>query len=155
MGCIVHRIAKSQTQLRGFHFLQFRGNLPTSRVAKEKAMTIYSSTLAGKVPWMEEPGRLQSTGQLGVRHDFTFTFIYWRRKWQPTPVFLPGESQGQESWWAVVYGVAQSQTRLKRLSSSSKNQLWIFFKILSQVQSTVFKTVQSLKQFLKLNNGFL
>ena len=43
----------------------------------------------------------------------------WRRKWQPTPVFLPGESQGREAWWAEVYGVAQSRTRLKRRSSSS------------------------------------
>ena len=60
-------------------------------------MATHSSTLAGKVPWMEEPGRLQSTGSLGVGHDFTFTFTYWRRKWQPTPVFLPGESQGRES----------------------------------------------------------
>ena len=41
----------------------------------------------------------------------------WRRKWQPTPVFLPGESQGWGAWWAAIYGVAQSQTRLKRLSS--------------------------------------
>ena len=45
--------------------------------------------------------------------------MHWRRKWQPTPVFLPGESQGRGAWWAAVYGVAQSQTRLKRLSSSS------------------------------------
>ena len=51
--------------------------------------------------------------------DFTFTFMHWRRKWQPTPVFLPGESQGQGAWWAAIYGVAQSWTRLKRLSSSS------------------------------------
>ena len=36
--------------------------------------------------------------------DFTFTFVHWRRKWQPTPVFLPGESQGRGAWWAVVYG---------------------------------------------------
>ena len=45
--------------------------------------------------------------------------MHWRRKWQPTPVFLPGESQGWEAWWAAVYGVAQSRTQLKRLSSSS------------------------------------
>ena len=51
--------------------------------------------------------------------DFTFTFMHWRRKWQPTPVFLPGESQGQGSLWASIYGVAQSRTRLKWLSSSS------------------------------------
>ena len=43
------------------------------------------------------------------------------RKWQPTPVFLPGESQGWGAWWAAVYGVAQSRTRLKQLSSSSSS----------------------------------
>ena len=51
--------------------------------------------------------------------DFTFTFMHWRRKWQPSPLFLPGESQGRGAWWAAVYGVAQSRTRLKPLSSSS------------------------------------
>jgi len=49
--------------------------------------------------------------------------MHWRRKWQPTPVFLPGESQGQEAWWAAVSGVAQSRRRLKRLSSSSSNRV--------------------------------
>ena len=68
----------------------------------EKAMAPHSSTLAWKIPWMEEPGRLQSMGSLGVRHDWAtslslFTFMHWRRKWQPTPVFLPGESQGRGS----------------------------------------------------------
>ena len=48
---------------------------------------------------------------------FTTSAIWWRRKWQPTPVFSPGESQG----WAAVYGVAQSRTHLKRLSSSSSS----------------------------------
>jgi len=43
----------------------------------------------------------------------------WRRKWQPTPVFLPGESQDGGAWWAAVYGVAQSWTHLKWRSSSS------------------------------------
>ena len=45
--------------------------------------------------------------------------MHWRRKWQPTPVFLPGESQGRGAWWAAVCGAAKSRTRLKRLSSSS------------------------------------
>ena len=68
----------------------------------EKAVVPHSSTLAWKVPWMEEPGRLQSMGSLRVRHDWTtslslFTFMHRRRKWQPTPVFLAGESQGWES----------------------------------------------------------
>ena len=67
-------------------------------------------------------------GVARVGHDWAtslslFTFMHWRRKWQPTPVFLPGESQGWEAWWAAVYGVAQSRTRLKRRSSSS-HSLW-------------------------------
>ena len=84
-------------------------------------MATHSSTLAWKTPWTEEPGGLQSMGLRRVGHDWAtsfslFTFMHWRRKWQPTPVFLPGESQG--AWWAAVYGVAQSQTWLKWLSSS-------------------------------------
>ena len=56
-------------------------------------MAPHSSTLAGKIPWMEELGRLQSMGFLRVRHDWAtslslFSFMHWRRKWQPTPVFL-------------------------------------------------------------------
>ena len=67
-------------------------------------MATHTSTLAWKIPWVEEPGRLQSMGLLRVGHDFTFT--HWRRKWQPTPVFLPGESHAEEP------GVTESQTRL-------------------------------------------
>ena len=86
-------------------------------------MASHSSTLAWKIPCMEEPGRLQSMGSLRVGHDWVtslslFTFLHWRRKWQPTPVFLPGESQGWGSLVAAVYGVTQSWTRLKWLSSS-------------------------------------
>ena len=53
---------------------------------------------------------------------FTFTFMHWRRKWQRTPVFLPGESQGRGSLVAAVYGVARSRTRWKWLSSSSSSR---------------------------------
>ena len=65
----------------------------------EKAMAPHSSTLAWKIPRTEEPGRLQSMGSRRVGHYWPtslslFTFMHWRRKWQPTPVFLPGESQG-------------------------------------------------------------
>jgi len=65
-------------------------------------MATHSSALARKIPWMEEPGRLQSIESQRVGHDRAtslslFTFMHWRRKWQPTPVFLPGESQGQGS----------------------------------------------------------
>ena len=89
-------------------------------------MAPHSSTLAWKIPWTEEPGRPQSMGWLRVgpysaTSLWLFTFMHWRRKWQPTPVFLPGESQGRGASWAAVYGVAQSQTWLKRLSSSSSS----------------------------------
>ena len=65
-------------------------------------MAPHSSTLAWKLPWTEEPGRLQSMGSLRVGHDLVtslsvFTFVHRRRKWQPTPVFLPAESQGRRS----------------------------------------------------------
>ena len=64
----------------------------------EKAMAPHSSTLAWKIPWTEEPGKLQSMGLPRVEHDWTtslsiFTFMHWRRKWQPTPVFLPGTGE--------------------------------------------------------------
>ena len=156
----------------------------------EKAMATHSSTLAWKITWMEEPGRLQSMGSLTVGHDWAtslslFTFIRWRRKWQPTPVFLPGESQGLGSlvgcrlwghteldtterlpfqfslscigegngnplqcsclenprdggaWWAAVYGVSQSWTRLKWLSSIHiKTRAAKFYFLIRQDQST-------------------
>ena len=130
-------------------------------------MATHSNTLAWEIQWMEEPGGLQSMGLWRVRHDWVtslFTFMHWRKKWQPTPVFLPGESQGWGSlvgyhlwgctesdttewlsfhfhalekemathssilawripgtgaWWAAIYGVTHSRTRLMWLSSSS------------------------------------
>ena len=45
-------------------------------IKAEKAMASHSSTVAWKIPWMEEPGSLQSMGSLRVRHDFTFTFHF-------------------------------------------------------------------------------
>ena len=67
-------------------------------------MAPHSSTFAWKIPWTEEPGGLQSMGLLESDmterlhfHFSLFTFMHWRRKRQPTPVFLPGESQGQGS----------------------------------------------------------
>ena len=82
----------------------------------EKAMATHSSTLAWKIPWTEEPGRLQSMASRRVRHDWatslsSFTFMHWRRKWQPTPVFLPGESQGQGSLMGCrLWGRTESDT---------------------------------------------
>ena len=82
----------------------------------EKAMAPHSSTLAWKIPWTEEPGRLQSMGSLRVGHDCVtslsfFTFMHWRRKWQPTAVFLPGESQRQRSLvGCCLWGRTESDT---------------------------------------------
>ena len=176
-------------------------------------MATHSNTLAWKIPWTEDPRRLQSMGSQRVRHDLAtkqthihakyhvlvlnkctcLQFFFSisnrvsirRRQWQPTPVLLPGKSHGRRTlegcspwgheesdtteqlhfhfslscigegngnplqcsclenprtrgaWWAAAYGVAQSQTRLKQLSSSSsrvnidrhkpyKHTLWDF-----------------------------
>ena len=67
-----------------------------------EVMAPHSSALAWKIPWTEEPGGLQSVGSWRVGHEWAtsfslFTFMHWRRKWQPTPGFLPGESQGRGS----------------------------------------------------------
>ena len=72
--------------------------------------------LPGKIPWTEEPGRLQSKGSLRIGHDSVtslslFTFMHWRRKWQPTAVFLLGESQGWRSLvGCCLWGHTESDT---------------------------------------------
>ena len=90
-------------------------------------MATHSSTLAWKIPCTEEPGRLQSMGSLRVRHGWAtslslFTFMPWRRKWQPTPVFLPRESQGQGSLvgcrlWGCTESDATERLSNRRLFS--------------------------------------
>ena len=75
-------------------------NLREGMARVEKAMAPHSSTLAWKIPWTEESGGLQSMGSLRVGHNWAtslslFTVMHGRRKWQPTPVFLHGESHGQ------------------------------------------------------------
>ena len=66
--------------------------------------------------WTEEPGGLQSMVSLESDtterlHFSLFTFMHWRRKWQPTPVFLPGESQGRGSLVGCrLWGRTESDT---------------------------------------------
>ena len=103
---------------------------------------LHFSTLAWKIPWTEEPGGLQSMESLRVGHDWVtslslFTFMHWRRKWQPTPVFLLENPRDGGAWWAGVYGVAQSQTRLK----------W-----LSLAYTHLYTTAQTYKLFIFLNS---
>ena len=82
----------------------------------EKAMAPHSSALARRIPRTKEPGGLQSMGWLGVGHDWAtslslFTFMHWRRKWPPTPVFLSGESQGRGSLLdSRLWGCTESDT---------------------------------------------
>ena len=107
----IHGVTKSRTWLSDWtelkwpvgHWRNQRGNL--KKIPRDKCRegnAPHSSPLAWKIPWTEELGSLQSMGSLRVRHDWAtslslFTFMHWRRKWQPTPVFLPGESQGRGS----------------------------------------------------------
>ena len=71
----------------------------------EKSMATHSSILACGIPWTQDPGRLQSMGLQRVRHE------HWRRKWQPTSVFLPGESRGQWSLMGCqLWGRTESDT---------------------------------------------
>ena len=94
----VHGVAKSRTWLSDFTFtFHFH--------ALEKEMATHSSVLAWRIPRMGEPHGLPSMRSHRVRHDWAtslslFPFMHWRRKWQPTPVFLPGESQG----WGSLLG---------------------------------------------------
>ena len=119
-----------------------------NRTVKTKAMAPHSSTLAWKVPWMEEPGRLQSMWSRRVGHDewlhFHFSLSYI------------GEGNGNQlqcsclenprdrgAWWATISGVAQSRTRLKRLSSSSSRDL---FEIIRDTKGTFHAKMNAIKE---------
>ena len=87
-------------------------------------MAPYSSTLVWKIPWMEEPGGLQSMGSLQVdmteRLPFHFSLsCIGEGGGNPLQCSCLGNPRDGGAWWAAVYGVAQSRTRLKQLSSSS------------------------------------
>ena len=93
-------------------------------------MAPHSSTLAWKIPWMEEPGRLQSMGSQSWTwlSDFTFNFHFslsciGKGNGNPFQCSCLENPRDGGAWWATVYGVAQSWTRLKRLSSSSSSSM--------------------------------
>ena len=90
------------------------------------SMAPHSSTLAWKIPWIEEPSRLQSMGSLRVGHDWTtsltlFTSCIGEGNGNPLQCSCLENPREGGAWWAAVYGAAQSRTRLKWLSSSSSS----------------------------------
>ena len=94
----------------------------------EKAVATYSSTLAWKIPWTEEPGRLQSMGSWRVGHDwvkvlhFHFSFsCIGEGNGNPPQCSCLENPRDRGAWWAAVYGIAQCQTWLTWLSSSSSS----------------------------------
>ena len=97
-------------------------------------MAPHSSTLAWKIPWTEEPGGLQSMGSLKSQtqlSDFTFTFCFHafgEDNGNPLQCSCLENPRDGGAWWAAVYGVTQSRTQLKRLSSSSSSRFYIFKK---------------------------
>ena len=95
-------------------------------------------------PMMEEPGGLQSRGSRRVGHDWVtslslFTFMHWRRKWQPTPVFLPGESQGQRRLVGCrLWGRTESDTTdATQQQKQPPSSTWGFSAPLGQLADTV------------------
>ena len=92
----------------------------------EKAMAPHSSTLAWKIPWTEDPGRLQSMGSLRVGHNWATSLSLsctGEGNGNPLQCSCLENPRDGGAWWAAVCGVAQSRTRLKWLSSSSRVHL--------------------------------
>jgi len=89
-------------------------------------MATHSSILAWKIPWMEEPGRLQSMGSLRVGHNWVTSLslsCIGEGNGNPLQCSCLENPRDGGAWWAAVYGVTQSPTRLKRLSSSSSSSI--------------------------------
>ena len=99
----------------------------------EKAMAPHSSALAWKTSWTEEPGRLQSMGSLRVGHDWATSLslsCIGEGNGNPLQCSCLENPRDRGACWAAVYGVAQSRTRLTRLSSSSRGIVSYFIIII-------------------------
>ena len=116
----IHGVAKVRTQLSDWTELKWA-------LLSEKAMATHSSSLAWQIPWTEEPRRLQSMGSIGVGHDWETSLslsCIGEGNGNPLQYSCLEDPRDRGTWWAAIYGVAQSQTRLKQLSSSSSITLW-------------------------------
>ena len=92
-------------------------------------------------------------GSLRGGHDWVtslslFTFMHWRRKWQPTPVLFPGKSHGRRTLVGCSPWVAKSRTQLKRLSSSSSSSSSMHSKICVPQNSACFWNRTSICLFI-------
>ena len=120
-------------------------------------MAAHSSTVAWKIPWAEEPGRLQSMGSQRVGHDWAtslslFTFMHWRRKWQPTPVFLLGESQGRESLVGChLWGRTESDTTEATWQQQQQQVFFISSQLCGLGKLTSLKNDNSKRVLMKLS----
>ena len=134
----VHGVARSRTRLRDFTFtFHFH--------ALEKKMATHSSVFAWRIPGTGEPGGLSSMGSHRVGHNWSdlaaaVSMRPWRRKWQPTPVFLPGESHGQRSLVGTVHGVTKNRTWLKWLNTSNTVSMRTVFFGLAVLEKVWFRS---------------
>ena len=125
-------------------------------------MAPHSSTLAWKIPWMEEPGRLQSMGLLRVRHDWAtslslFTFMHWRRKWQPTSVLawrIPGTEEPSELPSIGLHRVGHDWSDLAAVAAAQCRCLF-FFLILSKNVSCTPPNFPRTTVFVSIISSFI
>ena len=115
----------------------------------EKAMATHSSTLAWKIPWMEEPGRLQSMASLAVGHNWTTSLslsCIGEGNGNPLQCSCLENPRDGGAWWAAVFGVTQSRTWLKQLSSSSSSMdmiIWFLSQSFDMINYiNLFKNVE-------------
>ena len=127
----------------------------------EKAIATHSSTLAWKIPWMEEPGRLPSMGSRRAGHDWlhfhSSLSCIGEENGNPLQCSCLENPRAGGAWWAAVYGVTQSQIRLKLLSSSSsrlnkKTILLLFCIIYSYYMNVVILFIYFLAKGLLIVN---
>ena len=127
LGCSLNSITHQKPREKRPLIAKDHKLLANINVQAEKAMAPHSSTLAWKIPWTEDPGGLQSMGSRRVGHDWAtslslFTFMQWRRKCNRLQSSCLENPRDRGAWWAAIYKVAQSRTRLKQLSSNSSRQ---------------------------------
>ena len=121
-------------------------------------MAPHSSTLAWKIPWMEEPGGLQSIGSLRVGHDWaTSLSCIGEGNGNPLQCSCLENPRDGGAWWAAVYAVMQSQTRLKQLGGSSSiipsftdSIVWISHNLSFIVLILIFSFFANMKMLLRI-----